>query len=240
MDRRILDRIIVESNAKMLKVINWYLDNKDWLDKEEFQTPIERGVIILQEERIDIVFDKKDDDLVELSIYAGEGRKTSNPNRLHFPAVLYDYRPSDHWLGNYRFPASSKEKIQMMKMLLDYDKTDLKECIKYHALMMFASYYKEIVKVDGKQSVKRTKHEAKMLRRSHGQPLQLVKKTYVLSDFDEKKLPNPNGKRSYTKPDHEVSVRGYYRTYKSGKRCWVKPFVRYKDKGNGRAKEYIV
>ena len=30
MNRESLDRIVVSSNAKMGKIIQWYLDNEDW------------------------------------------------------------------------------------------------------------------------------------------------------------------------------------------------------------------
>lgn len=47
-------------------------------------------------------------------------------------------------------------------------------------------------------------------------------------------------KRGYAKPDHKVSVRGYHRINKNGERIWVKPFTRYKDRGNKNNKEYRV
>ena len=244
MDRKNFDCIIVESNAKMLKVINWYLANKEWLDKEEFQTPIENGVIILREEKLDVLFEKKADDLIEISVYPGDGRAVveagSEKRSIDVAVLTYSYRPSDHWIGNRRFPSMPKEKRAMLELVLGYDRTDWKESIKYHALMMFASYYKEIVKVDEKQNIRRSKHEAKMLGRKPGQPLQLVRKTYVVSDFDEKQLPRADGKRKYSKPDHEVSVRGYYRTSKTGKRTWVRPFVKYKGKKKVEPKNYFV
>ena len=59
-----------------------------------------------------------------------------------------------------------------------------------------------------------------------------------MEEFDRASLPKPEqAKRGYTKPDHEVSVRGHLRRYKSGKVVWIQPSVRYK----GRAahhKEY--
>ena len=44
----------------------------------------------------------------------------------------------------------------------------------------------------------------------------------------------PDQKRTYTKPEHEVSVRGYMRHYKSGKSVWIEPFTKYRGKGKNR------
>ena len=51
------DRIIVETNEKMEKVIRWYQDNKEWIDKEEFRAPMESGCIVLKEEGLEVTFE---------------------------------------------------------------------------------------------------------------------------------------------------------------------------------------
>ena len=87
MDRKSADRIIVKSNARMTKVIEWYYANRDWLDKEEFHAPMESGVIELQEESLEITFENKGS-IVELAIYP-----TIKPN---IPAsLIYDYDMDD-------------------------------------------------------------------------------------------------------------------------------------------------
>lgn len=232
MNRDECDRIIVESNAKMQKVLDWYFANKEWLDKEEFRAPIESGCIVLQEEGIDVTFEDKGGGVVEMAVYA---------TKIREPVLTFDYRPAGQKIGNYRFPTTLKpERRALLQMTLQIDRTDWKESIKYHALMLFAAYYQDIVVVDEKKNRLRTRHEAKKLRRKTGQPLQLVKKTYVLTDFEVKELRKHGEKRAYTIPDHEVAVRGYYRTSKTGKRVWVRPFSRYKDKGNKRNKDYKI
>ena len=40
MDRRVADRIIVKNNNRMEMVINWYLENKHWIDREQFLAPL--------------------------------------------------------------------------------------------------------------------------------------------------------------------------------------------------------
>lgn len=127
-----------------------------------------------------------------------------------------------------------------MEKALTIDRTDFKESIKYHSLMLFSAYYKEIVIVDQSQSKPRTKKEAKKLRRSSNSPLPLIRKTYVIEEFEKRNLRLPGAKKGYTKPNREVAVKGFYRTSKNGKRSWVKPFTRYKDKGNKTVKEYLL
>lgn len=73
-----------------------------------------------------------------------------------------------------------------LEMTLQFDQTVEKEALKYHALMLFTAYYEEIVQVDEKQNQTQNKNTAKQFRKSSRQPLSLVKKTYVVKDFDSK------------------------------------------------------
>ena len=54
MNKENLDRIVVSSNEKMGKIIMWYLDNQSWIDKMEFHPPMDTGLIILEEEGIEV------------------------------------------------------------------------------------------------------------------------------------------------------------------------------------------
>ncbi len=45
MNRNTADRIIVTSNARMERVLDWYFDNFKWLDREKFLAPMESGVV---------------------------------------------------------------------------------------------------------------------------------------------------------------------------------------------------
>lgn len=225
MDKKACDRIIVESNAKMEKVIQWYLANRNWLDAEEFRAPIESGCIELQEEGLEVTFRSLSDTAVELEVY---------PLGYPTPALTYEYYPDTQTYGNHRFAESvSEEKRMLMQMLLSYDRTDYKEAIKYHSLMMFAAYFEDIVTVDESKTKRRTKREVRRLRReTHSRAVPLVRKTYVVADFAEGDLKVPGQKRGYTKPNHEVGVKGHFRTLRSGRKVWVRPCVKYKDKGD--------
>lgn len=226
------DKIIVKTNERMSQIIAWWQANKSWLDNEEFNAPMESGLIVMQEEGIDIGFENRPDGLVTISVYPGHIEKV---------ALQFELDPVTTAVSGHRFPnAMRHHKEKLLKILFEVDHTDVKESVKYLALMQFAAHYEEIVEVDEKQNVRRTRHEAKKLRKNPKKPLNLIKKTYVVKDFSTDELHKFGEKRSYTKPDHEVQVRGFYRTTKSGKKVWVKPFSKYKNKGNKHPKEYEV
>ena len=102
MDRRIVDRIIVKNNDRMEMVINWYLENKYWIDREQFIAPLQSGVVELREEELEFTFENKDD-RVEIAIYH------SNPPGT-IPIVVYDYDPAQKEITNRRIaPGISPE-----------------------------------------------------------------------------------------------------------------------------------
>ena len=230
MNRKSADRVIVRSNDRMKLVIDWFYDNKSWLEREDFRAPLESGVVELQEEQLEFTFEDKND-CVEIAIYA-----TLKPN---LPAMLvFDYHPETQSITNRRVaPYMPKSNREALNLVLLYDRTDQKEALKYHALMQFMTHYREIVEIEEQKvgqsvSVKRKKH-GKSRR-----PQPLIRRVYVIRKFDSAALARPAGvKRPYTKPEHEVTVRGYLRRYKSGKTVWVKPCVKYKDR-TAQPKEY--
>lgn len=232
-DRDIADRIIITSNEKMGRVIIWYLQNKSWLQDIPFHAPLEMGVVDLREERVEFTFEDKGD-LVEIAIYAME-----KPNLP--PVVVYDYDPAKGETLNVRVaPHLPMETRRVMTQLLSLDNSHLKEALKYHALMCFMTHYKEKVSVN--EMGKRTKKKAKQLRRNPERPLSLIRKEYVIENVEvyeaDLVAEKSEEKRSYTKPDHEVSVRGFLRHYKSGKDVWIHPHNRYKGKEAKKAKKY--
>lgn len=232
MKKQDYDRIVVKTNARMTEIIDWFFANADWLKEEGFNSPMQSGLIVMEEEKIDIGFEIRPDGLVDMSLY---------PCHIATPVMTWVYNPITTEVSDHKFPhLKTPENRALMKTIIYYDNTDAKEVIKFHALMMFAAHYEEIVEVDEKQNVRRTRHEAKKLRKNPKQPLNLVRKTFVVKDFKPDELRKYGEKRKYTKPDHEVQVRGYYRRTKSGKKIWIAPFSRYKDKGNKQRKEYKV
>lgn len=232
-DRDIADRIIITSNKKMTEVITWCLENKDWLQNVTFRAPLEIGVVELREEKVEFTFETKGD-LVEIAMYAME-----KPNLP--PVVVYDYDPAKGETFNIRVAQHlPMEKRKVMMQLLSLDNSHLKEALKYHALMCFMTFFHEKVSVN--EIGKRTKKEAKQLRKNPEMPLPLIRREYVIEnmevDAEDHLAEKPGEKRSYTKPDHEVSVRGFLRHYKSGKDVWIRPHNRYKEKNKKKTKKY--
>lgn len=229
MNRKTADRIIVKSNARMKMVLDWYYENKHWLDREPFLAPMESGVVELQGEQIEFTFENVRG-VVEIAIYP-----TVQPN---IPAsIVFDYLPEQMDIANRRVaPELPEPKRLALDLVLRYDKTPEKEALKYHALMLFMAYYREEVKVEQRVERRPAKHKKKKRTAQVRQPL--IRRIYTVTDFDSTALVKPEqAKRGYTKPDHEVNVRGHLRRYKSGKVVWVKPSVKYKGK-TAHHKEY--
>lgn len=229
LDRYSADRIIVKSNARMKLVIDWYFENQHWLDREEFLAPMESGVVELCEEQIEFTFEKKGS-VVEITVYP-----TIQPN---IPAsIIYDYDPQASVISNRRVaPGLPGVKRELLDRVIRYDKTAEKEAVKYHALMLFMAYYREVVEVEQRVESRPAKPKKKKHSARKRQPL--IRRIYTLAEVDTAALPKPEqAKRRYTKPEHEVNVRGHLRRYKSGKVVWVQPSVRYKGK-TARHKEY--
>ena len=139
-NRKTADRIIVKSNARMKMVLDWYYENKHWLDREPFLAPMESGVVELCEEQIEFTFENTRG-VVEIAIYP-----TVQPN---IPAsIIFDYIPEQMDIANRRVaPGLSEPKQLALDLVLRYDKTPEKEALKYHALMLFMAYYREEVEV---------------------------------------------------------------------------------------------
>lgn len=229
MNRKTADRIIVKSNARMKMVLDWYYENKHWLDREPFLAPMESGVVELCEEQIEFTFENVRG-VVEIAIYP-----TVQPD---IPAsIVFDYLPEQMDIANRRVaPELVEPKRLALDLVLRYDKTPEKEARKYHALMLFMAYYREEVKVEQRVERRPAKHKKKKRTAQVRQPL--IRRIYTVTDFDSTALVKPEqAKRGYTKPDHEVNVRGHLRRYKSGKVVWVKPSVKYKGK-TAHHKEY--
>ena len=222
MNRKKADRIIVSSNARMQMVLDWDVKNADWLKHEEFRAPMESGVIELQEENLELTFRSRGA-VVDLAIYV-----TLYPDLP--PVVLFEYNPHTMIASNYCVaPSAEPEKRKILQAVIQFDETDKKEALKYHALMLFMTYYHETVEV--KERVISPPASSKKKRSQTRKHRPLIRRTYILPELDEQELPAiERAKRPYTKPQHEVSVRGHYRRYKSGKVVWVGPSVRYKGK----------
>lgn len=224
-----LDRIIVKDNARMQQIIDWYLANRDYLESQPFVMPFIQGLVCLQEEMLEFSFEAFSESEVLFKIYGV-------PHGKDVLLVAFTYDPVKDIITETRWPNNiPPSRLETMKGIMAADKTCKKEAFKYRVLMFYSAYYKNEVIVDTKQEKRLDKHTRKALKRK-GQKIPLVRNTYVLDPNAEslKKPADPDKKRHYEKPDHEVKVKGYRR--KNG--TWVAPYSRYKDKGNGGPKTY--
>lgn len=192
-------------------------------DAEEFRIPIPSALVELPEEDIKFYYEQEGV-FVRLHLYMG-GVYVCN----------YRYDPKTQEIENIVFPAGlSKEKRKVARMVLAADRTPYKEALKFHSLMCFATHYRNCIETT-EQKEKRISHKhRKILRRSGGATPLIT--TYRI---DSRPVPADGTKRHYTKPTEQVSVRGFYRTTKTGKRVWVRPFTKYNG-NSGNNKTYKV
>lgn len=224
------DRIVVETNAKMDRIIKWYEENREWVDDIEFHSPIPSGLIDFQEEDIKLAYEPENQ-LVRMYLYMGGAYVCS-----------FKYDPHTRKPGKPFFPPGlSEDKQGAALMILGMDNTLWKCAFKYQALMNFAAHFKNVVEVSERKRNSLTKHQAKRLGRLEKREVSLYTTTYKLTNVESTiDGTPPPAKRKYTKPTSEVSVRGFYRTTKTGKRVWVRPFKRYKGGENNGPKTYKV
>lgn len=110
------NKIIVDTIGKTEKIIEWYQQNKDWLDAEEFRIPIPSALVELPEEDIKFYYEQEGV-FVRLHLYMG-GVYVCN----------YRYDPKTQEIENIVFPAGlSKEKRKVARMVLAADRTPYKE-----------------------------------------------------------------------------------------------------------------
>lgn len=117
------NKIIVDTIEKTERIIEWYQQNKDWLDAEEFRIPIPSALVELPEEDIKFYYEQEGV-FVRLHLYMG-GVYVCN----------YRYDPKTQEIENIVFPAGlSKEKRKVAQMVLAADRTPYKEALKFSTL----------------------------------------------------------------------------------------------------------
>lgn len=141
------NKIIIDTNEKVEKIIDWYEQNKDWLDAEEFRIPITSALVELPEEDIKFYYEQEGV-FVRLHLYMG-GVYVCN----------YRYDPKTQEIESIVFPAGlSKEKRKVARMVLAADRTPYKEALKFHSLMCFATHYRNCIETT-EQKKKRISHK---------------------------------------------------------------------------------
>lgn len=212
-----MDRIIVRTNADMTRVIEWAAR----LEGVPVKLAFPEAEIEFQEEDIVLRFRDEGESIVWFE-------------------CLMDGRKVVEWRSNLEtgdipelHVAGEGDKKVKMSMILAMDNTVAKCVRKFRSLMLFAAYYRE--EVERTKVVSRIEKPGK--KRSNGKRgnrRMLTVRKYTVSEELLSELP-----RKYERHTDSWSVRGHYRTYKSGKTVWVRPFV----KGNAEKrndKEYFV
>lgn len=219
------DRIVVESNEKMERIIQWYKSNRDWLNEEEFRSPIPSAVIEFRGEQISLAYESEGQ-FVRFYLYM-----------QNVYVCNFKYNPQTREVhAAVTRPGLKENKRRAVETLLRVDNTLLKCSLKFHSLMCFAAHFRNYVEVSGQREKSVTKKQQKQIKRSGG-TIPLIS-TYRI---DNRPMPDdapPKGKRQYTKPTEQVGVKGFWRTLKSGKRIWVRPFTKYNDNSGKKNKTY--
>lgn len=212
-----MDKIIVRTNADMTRVIEWAAR----LEGVPVKLAFPEAEIEFQEELITLRFRDEGESIVWFECLM-DGRKV----------VEWRCNTLTWEIPELKIAAEGEKKAQM-SMLLMMDNT-IDKCVrKFRALMLFAAYYRE--EVERTRVVERKNLGTK--KRSSGKRSNrrmLTVRKYTIGSEILSELP-----RKYERHTESWGVRGHYRTYKSGKTVWVRPFV----KGNAEKrndKEYFV
>lgn len=234
--RNRLDTIYIESEDRMMLMMNWYFDNLEGLKELEYKTPILEGVI--EEPNILYMFENKGN-YVDFHVFLNAPEFNWSRD-VEFASFKYD-PVKEKVLEETILKSGSKIERQKAQLMVHAQNMFPNKGLVYKALMYFMAYYEgEIIEIDESKNVTRNKREARKIKRLSGSPIPLVKKTYVIKKFDAEKIRLPGASRPYTKPDHEVRYRGHWRHLKSGKTVWVKERSAYSDKGKTKPKNYKV
>lgn len=212
-----MDKIIVRTNADMQRVIEW----ADRLTGVPVRPVFPEAEISFEEEEILLRFRDEGESLVWFECEMA-GRKVvewrSDLNSGDIPEL--------HVCGE-------GEKKAKMSMLLMMDNTVAKCVRKFRALMLFAAYYRE--EVERTKVVSRIEKPGKKNRSgSKNNRRMLTVRKYTVGGEMLNELP-----RKYERHTDSWGVRGHYRTYKSGKTVWVRPFVKGKNVGRSDREYYL-
>ena len=210
-----MDKIVVRTNADMQRVIDW----ADKLTGVPVRAVFPEAEIEFQEENIVLRFRDEGESLVWFEAEMA-GRK------------VVDWRSN---LETGDIPelhvAAEGEKKAKLSMILAMDNTVAKCVRKFRALMLFAAYYRE--EVERTKVVSRIEKPSKNRKKGANRRMLTVRR-YAISSEVLSELP-----RKYERHTDSWGVRGHYRTYKSGKTVWVRPYVKGGNIGQSDREYYL-
>jgi hypothetical protein len=211
-----MDKIVVRTNADMQRVIDW----ADRLTGVPVRAVFPEAEIEFQEEDILLRFRDEGESLVWFEAEMA-GRKVvewrSNLETGDIPELHV---------------AAEGDKKVKMSMILAMDNTVAKCVRKFRSLMLFSAYYRE--EVERTKVVSRIAKPRKGGPRKGGNRRMLTVRRYTIGSEVLGELP-----RKYERHTDSWGVRGHYRTYKSGKTVWVRPYVKGENSGRNDHEYYL-
>lgn len=212
-----MDKIIVRTNADMQRVIDW----ADRLTGVPVRPVFPEAEISFEEEDILLRFRDEGESLVWFEAEMAGRKVVEWRSNLETGDI-----PELHVSGE-------GDKKVKMSMILAMDNTVAKCVRKFRSLMLFAGYYRE--EVERTRVVERTAKPGKKNRSgSRNNRRMLTVRKYTIGSEVLSELP-----RKYERHTDSWGVRGHYRTYKSGKTVWVRPYTKGEKVGRSDREYYL-
>lgn len=200
-------KIIIKSQQDLQNLLAWRDNNKDLVRR---YNPVLENAIIQFDKHIQIYFKTIQGYKINFKCYYLFGEK----KELYLD---FDWRLITHMVDVHEYNGEQK----------DLQET-IQDAITIRAsLMAYMLHYKEVKERVHKTSTVTTKTTIKKKRKGNNK--KSVRK--IGTTIYNVSFPNEsNEKREYERHSSGWLVRGFWRTYKNGKRVWVKPHVRGTDK----------
>lgn len=212
-----MDKIIVRTNADMQRVIDW----ADRLTGVPVRPVFPEAEISFEEEDILLRFRDEGESLVWFEAEMAGRKVVEWRSNLETGDI-----PELHVSGE------GDRKVKL-SMILAMDNTVAKCVRKFRSLMLFAGYYRE--EVERSKVVSRVAKPGKKNRSgSKNNRRMLTVRKYTIGSEVLSELP-----RKYERHTDSWGVRGHYRTYKSGKTVWVRPYTKGENVGRSDREYYL-
>lgn len=240
MNHKEFEKSVVDFNSyptikcPMGVVNRWYFDNKEYAETEDFYFPLQKGKI---------EFD--DDEFIKCYFYVieddGDWSAVIFIEFMGLPIIGWDFHnPITHrgWKPkkeDIHYLAKATDFVQNKTIQEVQDSDFIKNTNKkIWRVMQYANLYREFI--TSKESMVESTKKVWNGKKYKKQTVTLHSKVYTLPQLNE--IPKHH---KYTRPTEEVSVRGFWRHYKNGKKTWVKPFSKYTNESERKsAPTYIL
>lgn len=210
-----MDRIVVKTNADMQRVIDWSAK----LTGVPVKLAFPEAEISFEEEDIVLGFRDEGEPMVWFECKMAGRKVVEWRSNLETGEVL-----------ELKIAAEGTKKA-VMSMVLARDNTVAKCVGKFRALMLFAAYYRE--EVERTKVVSRVAKPGKKSGKKNNRRMLTVRRYMVDSEILSE-LP-----RKYERHTDSWGVRGHYRTYKSGRVAWVRPYTKGGNSGRSDREYYL-